>query len=306
MNNLAPSTPGDLIERVVIKGDLSKLTPEQKSNYYFKVCESLGLNPLTKPFAYITLNGKEVLYALRDCTDQLRNVHGVSVEELSENERAGIFIVTAKVRNAKGRTDVATGAVSITNLRGELLANALMKAETKAKRRATLSICGLGFLDETEVGDIPGAETTPRVAPKPAPLKLAVPRDAHKPLADAQSRTKAQEEYEQALRRDLDRAPIEKQHDPEMGEVREIDEPHPSDPDASAAPEGFDFGAAEETTTERIKQLDDALAIAAAKGTAALKEAWDEIERDDKLLMRAALQRRHKKTAAEADKATTG
>jgi hypothetical protein len=128
---------------------------------------------------------------------------------------------------------------------------------------------------------------TPRTAPKIAPLDLAVPRDIHKPLADAQL-----------------------QHDPETGEVREIDEPHPSDPDASAAPEGFDFGAAEEhpeeSTTERIKQLDDALAIAAAKGTAALKEAWDEIERDDKLLMRAALQRRHKKTAAEADKATTG
>ncbi len=28
-----------------------------------------------------------------------------------------------------------------------------MKCETKAKRRATLSICGLGFLDETEIED---------------------------------------------------------------------------------------------------------------------------------------------------------
>jgi hypothetical protein len=285
MNNLAPSTPGDLMASVVIKGDLRQLTSEQKSNYYFKVCESLGLNPLTKPFEYLTLSGKEVLYARRDCTDQLRNIHSVSVEELSESERAGIIIVTAKVRNAKGRTDVATGAVSITNLRGEALANAIMKAETKAKRRATLSICGLGFLDETEVGDIPGEDTTPRVAPKPAPLKLAVPRDIHKPLADAQL-----------------------QHDPETGEVREIDEPHPSDPDASAAPEGFDFGAAEdrseETTTDCIKRLDDALAIAAAKGTAALKEAWDEIKPADQRLMRAALNRRHKPAAAEADKAT--
>ena len=32
-----------------------------------------------------------------------------------------------------------------------------MKAETKAKRRVTLSICGLGMLDETEVETIPGA-----------------------------------------------------------------------------------------------------------------------------------------------------
>src|SRR6185312_3719783 len=32
-----------------------------------------------------------------------------------------------------------------------------MKAETKAKRRVTLSICGLGMLDETEVDSIPDA-----------------------------------------------------------------------------------------------------------------------------------------------------
>jgi len=32
-----------------------------------------------------------------------------------------------------------------------------MRAETKAKRRVTLSICGLGMLDETEVDSIPGA-----------------------------------------------------------------------------------------------------------------------------------------------------
>jgi hypothetical protein len=36
-------------------------------------------------------------------------------------------------------------------------ANTILKAVTKAKRRVTLSICGLGFLDETEVEDIPAA-----------------------------------------------------------------------------------------------------------------------------------------------------
>jgi len=33
-----------------------------------------------------------------------------------------------------------------------------MKAVTKAKRRLTLSLCGLGWLDETEVETIPTAE----------------------------------------------------------------------------------------------------------------------------------------------------
>lgn len=148
---------GALMESVLIKGDLSKLTPQERSDYYMQVCRSVGLNPLTKPFEYITLNGKLTLYALRTCTDQLRTVHGVSVEELAESEREGVFIVTAKVRNKDGRTDIAKGAVTITNLKGDALANAMMKAETKAKRRATLSICGLGFLDETEIETIPAA-----------------------------------------------------------------------------------------------------------------------------------------------------
>jgi hypothetical protein len=107
------------------------------------------------------LNGKMRLYALKDCTDQLRSIHSISVTELMESEREGVFIVKAKVANAQGRTDVSTGAVNIANLKGEGLANALMKAETKAKRRATLSICGLGMLDETEVDDIPIAQKAP-------------------------------------------------------------------------------------------------------------------------------------------------
>ncbi len=146
---------GSLVESVVIKGDLAKLTPTERANYYSTVCKSLGLNPLTKPFEFITLNGKLVLYALRACTDQLRGIHGVSVIEMTDADREGVHIVSVKVVNRDGRTDMARGAVSIGGLKGEALANALMKAETKAKRRATLSICGLGFLDETEIEDIP-------------------------------------------------------------------------------------------------------------------------------------------------------
>ncbi len=179
------------IEQVLIGGDLAKLTPDQRVEYYNSVCESVGLNPLTQPFAYITLNGKLTLYALRACTDQLRSVHGVSVEEMSEGERDGVFIVTAKVRNAQGRTDMAKGAVNVNGLKGEALANALMKAETKAKRRATLSICGLGMLDETEVSDIPNARPAatpakPTLAPPPAP-KTAAPETPEAPPAPAEA-----------------------------------------------------------------------------------------------------------------------
>ena len=146
-----------IAEQVLLKGDLASLNPKERVAYYKQVCESVGLNPLTKPFEYITLNGKLTLYALRGATDQLRALHKVSVTEMTEAERDGVVIVTVKVQNAEGRTDMAKGAVTIANLKGDALANAFMKAETKAKRRATLSICGLGFLDETEVETIPDA-----------------------------------------------------------------------------------------------------------------------------------------------------
>lgn len=155
------------IEQVLIKGDLKALTPDQRNTYYVRLCEATGLNPLTQPFEYLTLNGKLVLYAKKACTDQLRALHDISVVDMDDEERRDVCIVTVKVQNGKGRTDMGKGAVSVGGLKGDALANAIMKAETKAKRRATLSICGLGLLDETEVESIPAAvrEDEPPAAP---------------------------------------------------------------------------------------------------------------------------------------------
>jgi hypothetical protein len=151
--------PGaDVLESVVAQGDLAKLSNEQRVLYYLKVCDSLGLNPATRPFEFIVLNGRMVLYARKEASDQLRQSRGVSVTITGREKVDDIYIVTAKA-TLDGRTDESIGAVNIGGLKGDALANALMKAETKAKRRVTLSICGLGWSDETEVETIPGAKT---------------------------------------------------------------------------------------------------------------------------------------------------
>ena len=152
------STEFSVIEQVVLKGDLSKLNEEQRVHYYHRVCESAGLNPITRPFEYITLNGKLTLYARKDCTEQLRKINGISIEELNDKVVDDLYIVKAKAKDKHGRTDESTGAVVIGNLKGEARANAIMKAETKAKRRVTLSICGMGWVDESEVESIPDAK----------------------------------------------------------------------------------------------------------------------------------------------------
>jgi hypothetical protein len=146
------------IEKVVMQGDLMPLSPEQRVTYYRKVCESAGLNPFTNPFAYIMMNGKLTLYAKKDCTEQLRKIHGVSIEDLDDKIIDDLYIVKAKAKDRHGRMDESTGAVVIGNLRGEAKANAIMKCETKAKRRVTLSICGMGWTDESEIDSIPNAK----------------------------------------------------------------------------------------------------------------------------------------------------
>ena len=157
----------DGAERALMVGDLSQLTSEQRAEYYARVCASLGLNPYTRPFEYLTINGKLTLYARRDATDQLRRLHDISTEVVSREQVGELYVVRVRATMPSGRGDEAIGAVNVANLSGEALANSLMKAETKAKRRATLSIVGLGWLDESEIGGLAQAPRV-RIESKPA------------------------------------------------------------------------------------------------------------------------------------------
>jgi len=162
----------DIMESVIAKGDLAKLTPDERIRYYNEVCRSMGLNPLTQPFSYITLNGKLTLYATRACADQLRKVNGVSLEIISREIADDILTVHVRAKLPDGRVDEDLGSVYFpASLKGEARANAELKGVTKAKRRATLSICGLGWLDETEIADIPAASKRP----PPAAVNVMLP-----------------------------------------------------------------------------------------------------------------------------------
>ena len=173
-------SPAAIMESVILKGDLAQLTPEERVNYYLRTCQSLGLNELTNPFMYVELNGKLTLYATRGATDQLRQIRSVSVEIVSRETLEDVYTVTARATLPNGRVDESTGSVPLLKEDGqwktgsngkrffekngklvplspEEVANARMKAETKAKRRVTLSICGLGWIDESELDTVSSA-----------------------------------------------------------------------------------------------------------------------------------------------------
>jgi hypothetical protein len=186
MNALTPVSDS-VLEQVIGTGNLKALNPKQRVEYMLAVCKSRGLNPLTRPFRFMEFQGAVVLYATRDCADQLRKVDGISTEIVSKGVDGDLYVVEVTATDKTGRRDSDVGAVVIGSLRGEARANAIMKATTKAKRRVTLSICGLGILDETEVHDMRGAvlmedpaidvaQIAPAVAaPQPEQPEIAYP-----------------------------------------------------------------------------------------------------------------------------------
>lgn len=155
---------------LLLEGNLQQMTVQQRASYAWRLAKAYGLNPLTKPFDFITLdNGKVGLYTNRGAADQIREQKQYSSELiysgpllLGEEKVKEIYQVILKMVDPKTqRFEYATGCINIGLpgnqglMKGEALANAIMKCWTKAHRRGTLAMAGLGLPDESEVGDRP-------------------------------------------------------------------------------------------------------------------------------------------------------
>jgi hypothetical protein len=157
------------IEDVLINGNLASLSESERVQLYMQTCKSLKLNPLTKPFGYILVKGwsgddeKLILYATRNCTDQLRSVYGASdvPGSLKRSESSTELTAEIAVVGRNGRVSTDVGVIPMKQysrsrgeytLSGRDLANAKMHVVTKARRRATLALYGLGgIVDESEL-----------------------------------------------------------------------------------------------------------------------------------------------------------
>lgn len=165
------------IRVAVLDNKLDALKPADRVIYHDFVCRQKGLDPSSRPFEFIKLNGKLAMYARKECADQLRAIHGISCEIVSQTIQGGAYFVHVRATTKDGRTEDDIGATSImepefiekydngekrrvknprhgSQIEAMDFANAMMKACTKGKRRVTLSISGLGMFDSTEVEDI--------------------------------------------------------------------------------------------------------------------------------------------------------
>lgn len=159
---------------------------EALQNRVDRLASALGLEPASSPLEVIRFPGawRVSVYVKVDGTDQLRALHGVSAEIKSQsvdpaNELA--IVVARCTIDETGRSAENVGATSLTEplyeypqgskkrrvrdddgnpvsrpIADTARANLVMKAATKAIRRATLALLGLGFLEEASEEDVAG------------------------------------------------------------------------------------------------------------------------------------------------------
>lgn len=150
-----PAVSADAVEQALAIGDMAKMSVDVRVAYYVATCQSAGLNPMTRPFDLIKGDDGTIrLYPNKVAAEQLRKMHRVSilVKERRMDVENGLYVVTVQVSTPDGRQDEAQGIVDIAGKKGTALANTLLRCETKAKRRATLSLCGLGYEDSEDAG----------------------------------------------------------------------------------------------------------------------------------------------------------
>ena len=165
----------EILADVVAAGkDTTALSRDHRAAMLTGLARRLGLNPLSNAVMFLKTNGRETLYVTKQGTDQIAAREKLCREtikgpEVIEIEKRRVVFCQVRATHPDGRSEVSTATLLLTDP-----VNDLMKCETKAKRRATLSVCGLGLLAEDEIETIPGARTVPADV-LAAPIVVAPP-----------------------------------------------------------------------------------------------------------------------------------
>lgn len=153
-----------VIAMVADGGDISHLSNSERRALLAKLTNYLHLNPHTQNFIiFKDPNGRYRIYATKECCNQLKHNLGINMwvsdPVFGPDSKLPILVsVKANGTNKHGRSGEDIGSVSLVNVPPEEYSNHVMFAVTKAKRRLTLDLSGLGVLSDVEVYDIKGCE----------------------------------------------------------------------------------------------------------------------------------------------------
>lgn len=141
----------ETMHALMTAGDLSGLTKEQQAIAYLEACRDLGLNWRTKPFIIAKVgNGPATLYPTVEGIEQLAAIHHVDTHVDGETMLEGIYSVRVRAVLPNGRGATKTGKMFVKGMNGQALANAMMKAESKAYRRAVRAVVSLNSYRPTD------------------------------------------------------------------------------------------------------------------------------------------------------------
>ena len=145
---------------ILARGNIASLSEEDRTKYILALCDALCLDPRFKPIDLISGQGGTVTpYLNRGATDSLARREGIqrtTVVPPKEVEINGVKCVLCVAR----ATDVKTGRYEerVATAVNKDAGNAFMRVETKAIRRATIALLGIGLIDESELDGIRGAD----------------------------------------------------------------------------------------------------------------------------------------------------
>ena len=171
------TNPVDLLQG--IPKDLSSLSPSKRQEVYNEVCRKMGLSPYSFPLDFIKGKGNSITLMINEIgTSQLRFNHNISTavkstelipyeDKFNDPDRGEVIVtrhlaVVTVIATYGGRSEEATGAVEAYGAMVRSIA--LKKAETQARRRATLAICGNGW-------------SKPKLLSQPLQVPLTIPAD---------------------------------------------------------------------------------------------------------------------------------
>ena len=153
----APMVSAESLAKVLGKGDIASLSERQKVEFLEAVSDAAGLNPLLRPFEFITFpKGGMKLYFTADGADQIIGKHRLSVDysPVHEDKERQLVMQWATVSDRE-RSVKAVGIISTAPRMNKDGRNTqmdyediLMKLESKCRRRAVKAFGGLSLIDD--------------------------------------------------------------------------------------------------------------------------------------------------------------
>jgi len=156
-----PAAIQEKFDAVMLEGDWSRLSKEERSLYIRLQCKRAGLRADLNPIMFIPAGGKLIPYLKKGAAEQLRAMHGLTAEVTEKQIEGGFAHVSVRISGPDGRFEDDIGSCPVGP-------DAFKKALTQAKRRATLAYCGMGAMDPRDEVEENGHSNGPtRISPPP-------------------------------------------------------------------------------------------------------------------------------------------